>query len=159
MSSRAAGLADAFERANAAVIAAVEACSDAQVRAICEAEGWSVAVAAHHVAQTHVALAGLIQLMASGQPLPPITMEMIDAGNAQHAEEFKNVSKADTLAALRTNGAAAASVVRGLSDEQLDRRSPMSFVGGAEWSTADIIERILIGHPTEHVQSITAAVS
>lgn len=159
MSERASALAAAFEQANAAMIAALEGCSDEQVRAICEGEGWSVAVSAHHVARGHAALSGFVQMMANGQPLPPVTMEMIDAGNAQHAEEFKNIGKAESLAALRTNGEQAAVLIRGLSDEQLDRRASMAFAGGAEWSTADLIERVLIGHPTQHVEGIKAAIS
>lgn len=159
MSERAEAFAAAFEQANDAVIAAVEGCSEEQVRTICEGEGWSVAVAAHHLATGHEALAGFVQMLASGQQLPPITMEMIHAGNAQHAEEFASVGRDACLAALRTNGAAAAAVVRGLSDEQLDRSAPMTFAGGASWSAADLIERVLIGHALEHGASIKATLA
>src|SRR5215212_11947043 len=136
MSERAAALADAFESANNQVIAAVEGCTPDQWGRTCQDEGWSVGVAAHHVAVNHPIIAGLVQLVANGQPLPAITMEMIDAGNAQHAQEYANVSRDETLELLRRDGAAAASMVRGLTDEQLDRTAPMAFAGGQEWSAA-----------------------
>ena len=158
MSERAADLAAKLESANAAVIAALESCSDEQLKQTCAGEGWPVTVAAHHVATSHTGIGGLVQLIANGQPVPPITMEMIDAGNAQHAKEFANVSREETLAALRTEGQAAVEMVRGLTDEQLDRTAPMAFAGGAEWTTAEVIERVLIGHPQMHGASIEAVI-
>jgi hypothetical protein len=159
INTRAAALAEQFENANNALIATIEGCTDEQVRQVCEGEGWSVAVAAHHIAATHTALGQLVQMLANGQGLPPITMEMIHAGNAKHAEEFASVSRDEVLSALRTNGATAAAIVRGLSDEQLDRSAPMELAGGALWSAADIIERIMIEHPLDHGKSIKAALA
>lgn len=159
MSERSEALATAFEQANNAVIEALEGCTDEQARAICDSEGWSVAVAAHHLAAGHEALAGFAQLVADGKELPPVTMEMIHAGNAKHAEEFASIGRDESLAALRTHGATAAAMVRSLSDEQLDRSAPLALVGGETWSTADIIERILIGHPLDHGKSIQAALA
>src|SRR5690348_12381152 len=159
VSERAADLAAKLERANAAVSAALENCSEAQLKQTCEGEGWPVTVAAHHVAVSHTGIAGLVQLIANGQPLPAITREMIDAGNAQHAKEFANVSREETLAALRKEGRAAVEMVRGLSDEQLDRTAPMAFAGGAEWTAEQVIERVLIGHPIGHGESINGAIA
>jgi hypothetical protein len=159
MSDRAATLAAAFERANDDLIAALEGCSADRARRVCEEEGWAVTVAAHHVAVNHPRIVQLVQLIANGQPVPPITREMIDAGNAQHAQECANVSREETLELLRREGKAAADGVRALSDEQLDRTAPIAFAGGAPWRAADVIERVLIGHPTTHGQSIRAAVA
>jgi hypothetical protein len=156
MSERAAGLAAAFERANGELIQALKACSEDQLKLVCESEGWPVTVAAHHVASSTGPLTRLITLMANGQPLPAISMDMINAGNAQHAEEFANVGRQETLDLLRQESDAAANLIRGFTDEQLDRTAPMAFAGGAPWSTADLIERILIAHPTQHAQSIRA---
>ena len=159
MSERAAALASAFENANNAVIQAVEGCSAEQWQAVCQGEGWPVAVAAHHVAATHGSVLGLVTLVANGQELPPITMEMIDAANAQHALDFATVSREETLALLRREGENVASTLRGLTDEQLDRTAPMAFAGGQPWSAQDLVERILINHPNEHAASIKAALS
>ena len=159
MSERSAALATAFEQANDAVIAALEGSSEDQARAICDGEEWSVAVTAHHLATGHQALAGFVQMMADGQELPPITMEMIHDGNAQHAAAFAGIGRDESLAALRTHGAAAAATVRGLSDEQLARSAVMSFAGGATRSVTDLIERVLIGHALEHGKSIQSTVN
>jgi hypothetical protein len=97
---------------------------------------------------------GLAQLVADGKDVPALTMEVFDAANAQHARDFAEVSREETLELLRRDGAAVVSALRALSDEQLDRSAPMAFAGGQSWSAADVIERILIGHPTEHGASI-----
>ena len=159
MSERATALATAFENANNAVIASIEGCSAEQWASTCQEEGWPVAVAAHHVAATHPSVMGLVQLIADGKEMPAITMDMIDAANAQHAQEFANVSRDETLEALRREGAAVTSALRALSDEQLDRTAPMAFAGGQMWSAADVIERILINHPVGHGASIKAALA
>jgi hypothetical protein len=102
---------------------------------------------------------GLVQLVANGQEVPAITMEMLDAANAQHAQEFANVSREETLELLKRDGATVTSTLRGLTDQQLDRTAPMAFAGGQAWSARDLIERILIGHPTQHGASIKAALA
>ena len=156
MSDRANALATAFESANNAVIAALKGCSADKLGQKCEGEGWPVTVAAHHVAVSHTGIFGLVQLIANGQEVPAITMEMIDAGNAQHAIEFANIGRDETLEMLRRDGKATADALRNLTDEQLDRTAPMALAGGQVWSAADVIERILIGHPTAHGESIKA---
>ena len=60
----------------------------------------------------------------------------------------------DTVALLRSSGADAAAVIRGLSDEQLDRSAPMAFAGGAEMSAVQLVEGILLAHPAQHLASI-----
>jgi uncharacterized damage-inducible protein DinB len=157
MGQRSNELADRFEKANNAVIAAVERCSDEQWKKTCSEEGWSVAVTAHHVGVSHEGIAGLVNLVATGKPTPPITMEMIDAGNAEHARASANCTKEETLALLREKGKAAAEMLRGFSDGQLDRTAPLTVAGGAEMSAEQIINRILIGHPENHLESIKQA--
>jgi hypothetical protein len=159
VSERAAALATAFENANDDLIAAVEGCSPDTWGRICTNEGWAVAVAAHHVAVSHPSVLGLVQLVANGHEVPAITMDMLDARNAQQAQEFANVSREEAQEALRANGKEAADAVRSLSDEQLNRTAPMAFAGGQPWRAADLIERILIGHPVEHGQSVKATIA
>jgi len=155
VSERAAELASKLESANAAVIAALESCTDEQLAKKCE-EGWSPACTGHHVALSHGGIGGLAIAIANGQPIPAITMDMINAGNAEHAEKYGNVSREETLALLRTEGPKIAEQVRALTDEQLARTAPMAFAGGQEWSAEQVIERVLIGHPMEHGASIKA---
>jgi uncharacterized damage-inducible protein DinB len=155
MGARGEALAQQFEQTNQAVIDTVQSASDAKWKASCQAEGWSAGVTAHHIAGSHEAIAGLVQAAANGQPLPPITPEMLNQGNAQHAQQFANCTKQETLELLRSKGAAAASMLRGLSDEQLDRKGTLF---GGEMTAQQIAENVLIGHPQGHLQSIKAAI-
>jgi uncharacterized protein (TIGR03083 family) len=154
MSERARTLAQQFEQANHELIATVERLSDAQWRTKTAGEGWSVGVVAHHVAGGHKQIAGLAQLVASGQPVPAMNMEMFHQANAEHARQHADCTKAETLALLRQNGAAAAATVRGLGDAELDRTGSLLM---GPMSAAQVIERILIGHVHEHHGSMRKA--
>jgi uncharacterized protein (TIGR03083 family) len=146
MSDRARALADRFEQANRELVATVERLSDAQWKAKTAGEGWPVGVVAHHVAGGHAGIAGLVQKIANGESFP---MPDLDRMNAEHAAQYAHATKAETLALLRQNAAAAAATVRSLSDAQLDR------VGGPRAMSAEqTIERILIGHIHDHHGSI-----
>jgi hypothetical protein len=154
MGQRSQALAEQFEQANRQMTATIERCSEAQWKARTSSETWPVGVVAHHVAQSHEGIAGLVRMIANGQPLPPMTMDMINQGNAEHAKQFANVTREETLALIKKNGAAAASAVRELSDEQLDRSAPV--LGGPPMTAQQVIERVLIGHVKEHHGSIQA---
>ena len=155
MSDRAKTLTERFEQGNQELVQTVERCSDAQWQATTSAEGWSAGVVAHHVAEGHKAIAGLIQLAATGQPLPPLSMEALDQRNAEHARQHTNCTRAETLELLRQNGALAAGTVRGLSDDQLDRIAQARI---GPMKVQEMIERILIGHVENHLGSIRATV-
>ena len=60
------------------------------------------------------------------------------------------------IAELRQQGDAAASMVRGLSDEQLDRAGELL---GSQMRTRDVIEHVLVGHVNNHLGSIREALS
>ena len=148
-------LAKRFEQVNQDLIKSVEACSDAQWRAQCAAEKWGVGVAAHHVAMGQEQIAGMAMAIGAGQPLPPLTMEMLDGMNADHAKKFANCTKAETISLLRSGGAKAAGIVRAISDEQLARTAD---VIGNQMSAQQFIEGVLIGHPQGHLGSIRATI-
>jgi len=155
MGERAKVLADRFEQASQEMIRTVEQCSDAQWQKATSGERWSVGVVAHHVAEGHKAIAGIIQAAASGQSLPPITMEMLDQRNAAHAKQHANCARAETLELLRQNATLAATTVKGLSDDQLDRIGQMRM---GPMKVQEIIEQILIGHVQNHLGSIRATI-
>lgn len=157
MSQRASSLAAAFEQANNAVIQSIESCSETELRTPTAGEGWPVVVVAHHLALSYPALAGMVQLLATGQIVPPLSMGDLDVFNAQHAKEAASISREETLQVLRENGSAAADLVRAFTDEQLAASAVLSFTGGHPWSAADLIERGLIGHPLDHGRSIKTA--
>ena len=137
--------------------AAIEGLSEQQWRATCAPEGWTVGVTAHHIGASYEPVAGLVMAVATGQQLPGITPEMIDQGNAQHAQQFANAGKQETVDLVRSGGAKAAGMVRGLSDEQLQRSAPL--FPGTQFTAAQIAETILIGHPRQHLESIRGALA
>ena len=157
MSNRAEELAKRFEQTNDEVIAAVQGCSDEQWRKTCSGEQWSVGVTAHHIGTSQVPIAGLVRAVATGQPVPSLTQEMLGAGNAEHARQFAGCTKEETVELLRRGGREAADILRGLSDEQLDNGAELPLLGGRRTSAAEIAEMALIGHPTSHLESIRAA--
>src|SRR5436190_16323690 len=101
MGERAEALAEHFERANALAIEAVERVVDAQWSARGGPEGWSIGVTAHHLAADLAILAGVVESVATGRPLPDWSMEMVHQYNARHAEEHAHCTKVETLELLR----------------------------------------------------------
>ena len=156
MSERARTLAHQLEQANHGLIATIEGLSDAQWTAKTPGDGRSVGVVAHHVAVSHKAVAGIAGAIAHGQAVPPITMEMIHEGNAQHAAQHAHCTKAETLALLRQNGAAAVAAVRGFGDAELDRTATFPI---GTMSVAQVVERIMIGHAHDHHGTIKKALA
>ena len=156
MGARAEELAGKYDQACREFSTVIEKLSDAQWKTSTGSEQWTVGVVAHHVAGGHAGISGLINLIAKGQPLPGLTMEMIHQGNAQHAKEHANVAKAETLALHRDNAAKATTIVRGLSDVELDRSAKV--LGERQMTAAQAIEGILINHVREHLRSIQTAV-
>jgi quercetin dioxygenase-like cupin family protein len=156
-SEQARALAWRFSQANDALIEVIEHCTPDQWQAICADTGWTVAVQAHHLAENHAHMAATLRQVAEGQPPAPVEMAVLDAVNARHAEAFANVSKAETIALLRQNGAFAAETYRRLSDEQLAR--PASLLIGAPPSTvAGLIAYIGIGEIERHGAAIREAI-
>ena len=156
MSERASHLAHTLEQANRDLIHTIEGLSDAQWRAKTPGDGRGVGVVAHHVATSHKSVASLVGAIAHGKTVPTITMDMIHEGNAAHATQFANCTKAETLALLRQNGAAAVATVRGLSETELDRT--VTFPMGT-MTAAQVVERVLIGHTNDHHGTIRRALS
>jgi uncharacterized damage-inducible protein DinB len=156
MSEQAQSLAQRFEQANDETIGVIEGCQDEQWRAHHAGERRSVNVLAHHIAVGHLIIAEWVQGIATGQKLPALTMDSFTEPNAQHARQYANVTKPEVIAELRHQGAAAASLVRGLSDEQLDRAGELL---GNQMRARDVIEGILIGHVRNHLGSIREALA
>ncbi|MBX3013072.1 MAG: DinB family protein [Caldilineaceae bacterium] len=157
MNQRAQALAQRFTTANAELIHYLDDCSEHDLDRVTTAEGWPVRVVAHHIALSHESLSTLVQLFADGQPLPPLTEEMIHAANAQHAVAYATVSQEATLDKLKHGVKHASAIISGLSDAALDRTSYFALFS-AEITPEDVIEHLLILHLNGHLESIKAAV-
>ena len=153
--ARAESLAARFEQVNAEVIATVEGLTEAQWAATTPEERWTVAVTAHHVATAYPPITRIVEKVIAGGTLPNFR-EGLDERNQRHAQEFATCDRQETLALLRDNGARAAAFLRGLDDAQLERSAELF---GCLWSASDVVERILLGHPRNHLASIQRATS
>jgi Mycothiol maleylpyruvate isomerase N-terminal domain len=158
MGARADMLAKQFEAKADELTDTIEKLSDAEWKKVTAAEKWSVGVTAHHVAGSHEPIAGMAKAVASGQTLPPFTMEMLHEGNAKHAKEFAGCTRVETLALQKKGVASAAATVRGLSDAELDRTGTL-LTDMPTMSVQQIIEGVLIDHVREHLDSIRATVT
>ena len=157
MGARGETLAKQFETKAQEVTAAIERLSDADWKKVTAAEKWPVGVVAHHVASSHQGICGLIKVLADGKPGPNLSMDTIHAGNAKHAQEFANVSKADTLALHQKNSAAAAATLRGIADAEFDRSGTV-LNGMPPMSAGQMAGGLLCGHMDEHLGSIRGTV-
>jgi hypothetical protein len=158
MGTRAQTLADEYERANRDLIETAQACSDAEWRAICTAESWSVGVTAHHVAAMAGLAAELLREACRGRPWPPITWPTVHEGNGRHAEQHRACTIPETAALLARNGTAVADILRALGDEELDRAFPAAWRKNAPLSLEQLVRDHLIGHIGSHLSSIRAAI-
>ena len=167
MTDQAERLAEDFENANNDFIALIERLEEGHWLTPCAAEGWTVGVAATHIAEDHKLLAGFVEMVANGQSLPDMTSEALNEFNAEMAGRNAGIAKEQTIDLLQTNGAAAAAVIRGLTSAQLDSATvvpayhPIRLLEGLpERVTAqDLIEAVMIKHVGEHGASIRAAIA
>jgi len=150
-------LAKQFEAKAQDATAVLEKVSEAEWKKVTEAEKWTVGVTAHHVAGAHEQIAMIVKTVASGQSMPHFTMDMLHEANAKHAKEHASCTKADTIALHKKGTAAAAAVVRGLSDDQL-AKSGTVLTGAPAMSAEQIVTNILINHVNEHLGSIRKTV-
>jgi hypothetical protein len=157
MGAKTEALARQFEGKARDALATLEKLSDADWKKVTEAEKWTVGVTAHHVAGSHESIAGIIKTVAAGQSIPNFTLDMLHASNAKHARDFANVSKADTIALHKQGAAAAAAVVRGLSDDQL-AKSGTVLTGLPAMTAEQVVADVLINHIDDHFGSIRKTV-
>ncbi len=157
MSTRAEELARRVERGAAELISAVEGLSEAEWTTICPDEQRRVGVLVHHVGAAYQEEADIITALASDGTMPGLTWDVVNQGNQEEASRHTEVDQAAALALVRQNVATAARVVRGLTDEQLDRVAPTDLHWGAPLTVQFFVEHHPIAHPYAHLESIRSA--
>ena len=157
MGARSEALAKQFEGKAQEAAAVIGKLSDADWRKVTEAEKWTVGVTAHHLAGAFEPVAGIVSAVVSGQSVGNFTRAMLDEMNAKHAKDHAHCTKAETIALLDKGAAAAATVVRGLSDDQLVKSGTV-FTDVPPMTAEQLIDRGLISHIDEHVGSIRKTV-
>ena len=155
MGARAEQLAKKFDESCGEFTKVVGGLSDADWKKVTSVEQWPVGCVAHHVAGGLGRISGFLSMFAKGQPLPKLTRDLVNEGNAKHAVEHANPDKAETLELFRTSGAQASAMVGGLSDAELDRSGTV-LTDIPVMTVNQAIEGILINHIHEHLGSIRA---
>ena len=150
-------LAKQFEAKVQEATAVFEKLSDADWKKVTSAEKWPVGVTAHHVASSHQGIGGIMKSLAEGKGGPNIPMEGLHQMNAQHAKDFANCTKAETVELHKKNAAAAASLLRGLDDAAFDKTG--SVFTGAPAMSAGQMAGILCSHIDEHLGSIKKTIA
>jgi len=157
MAGKAEALAKQFETKVQEATAVLERLSDADWKKTTSSEKWTVGVVAHHFAGSHEGIAGILKTVASGQSIPNFTMDMLHDMNAKHAQEHAKATKAETIALHKKSAAAAAAILRGLSDADL-AKSGTVLTGMPPMSAEQVVGGILLNHIDEHLKSIKATV-
>jgi hypothetical protein len=153
METRSEALATQFEAKVQEAVDVLGRLSDADWNKVTEAEKWTVGVTAHHLASAFEPVAGIVTAIVAGQSLGNLTRTMLDDMNARHAREHAGCTRAETTALLQRSAKAAATVVRGLDDEQL-KRSATVFTDAPPMTAEQMIVGALIAHTEEHFASI-----
>ncbi|PYM94312.1 MAG: hypothetical protein DME04_08555 [Candidatus Rokuibacteriota bacterium] len=157
MAAKGEALAKQFQAKAQEATTVLERLSDADWKKTTSAEKWTVGVVAHHMAGAHEAIAGIVKTVASGQSMPNFTMDMLHDMNAKHAQEHAKATKAETVALHKKSAAAAAAVLRGLSDADF-AKSGTVLAGMPAMSAEQAVGGILLRHIDEHLGSIRATV-
>ena len=158
MGAKAEALAKQFEAKAQEATAVMERLSDADWKKMTAGEKWPVGVTAHHMAGAHEPIANIVKTVSTGQSIPNLTLDMLHESNAKHAKEFASCTKAETLALHKKGVAAAAAIVRGISDDQL-AKSGTVLTGVPPMSAEQAITGILINHMQEHLGSIQKTIA
>lgn len=157
MSKRAEALAERIAQGHRELVAFVEGLPEAAWHVYCPDEDRTVGVIVHHVASVLPTELKLVQVLASGQPITGVTVELVDQMNAQHAREYANCEQQETLDLLRRNSALVVSAIRELSDAELDRAAPVSLHSDAPLTAQYFIEDHPLGHAYHHLATLRAA--
>ena len=157
-SRRAELLAARIEEGAAGLAAFAEGISDEEWRKpVSASDRRTVGVIVHHVASIYPLEIEAARAIAGGKAVTDVSWEAVAAINAGHANEHKDVSKADALALLRRNSRDAAAAVRAFTDEDLDSAAPFSLSYGAPVTAQFVIEDHALRHSWHHLARLRKA--
>jgi hypothetical protein len=138
-----------------AAIAPIEGCPEERWTALIPANGWSFAATAHHIAVALRQTFTLARCIATGERLPALVPEEMEAANQEHARAFAACTRNDTLTLLRSSRDAVLNELRRLSADELARTGTLPILGGS-FSAGELIDLLVIGHVREHLAQLQA---
>jgi hypothetical protein len=156
MTARTEELARQFEDSSDTFVNAVESVDEQDWNNLCPAENWTVGLTAHHVAYSYPILVDVMRDLAAGIPRP-LTYEYINEVNEEHAREFADCGKTETVAKLRQGASETAAALRELDDSALDVRHDLPFLGAEPVTLERFISSVVIAHNRSHLESIRSA--
>ncbi|MCA1709835.1 MAG: DinB family protein [Actinobacteria bacterium] len=157
MSHRTNALADRLEQGASSLATFASALTDAEWQTRVPKDGRKVGVIIHHVASVYPLEIQLAQMLAGGKPVTGVTWDAVHEMNAAHAREHDAVTKEAAVDLLRRNSTAAAKAIRALSDEELDRASPVSLNADAPLTCQFMLEDHAVRHSYHHLARIRGA--
>jgi hypothetical protein len=155
---RANALAERLEQGAAALAALANTLTDLEWQTRIPKDGRKVGVVVHHVATMYPIEIELAQALAGGGPIAGVSWDDVHGINARHAVEYDSVTKDAALALLQRNSAAAATAIRALTDEQLDRAGTVSLNSDAPLTCQFFLEDHAVRHSYHHLARIRATV-
>src|SRR5215213_7235837 len=158
MSQRSAALAERLEQGARELAAFTSDLTDAEWQSQVPGDGRKLGVVVHHVATMYPLEIQLAQTLAGGQPVTGLSWDNVHQLNAAHAREYDGVTKEAALALLERNSAAAATSIRQLTDEQLDRAATVSLNADAPLTCQFLLEDHAVRHSYHHLAALRAAV-
>jgi len=155
--SRAHALADRLMQGAEALAGLANSLTDVEWQTRLPKDGRKIGVVVHHVASVYPVEIQLARTVAGGTTVKGLIPADIDQMNANHAVEFDGAARQATVELLRRNSAAAATAIRQLTDEELDRAVPVSLYGDAPLTCQFVLEDHAVRHSYHHLARIRAA--
>jgi hypothetical protein len=156
-SSRANELAIRLEQGASALASFASGLTEAEWKTKIPHDGRTIGVVVHHVANMYPLEMQLSQTIAAGKAIEGVTWAAVHEINAKHAGEFAAVTKEAALDLLRRNSQAAASGIRAMSDEDLDRAVTVSLYEDAPLTCQFFLEDHPVRHSYHHLAVIRRA--
>ena len=157
MNERSNALAERLEQGAQALITFASGLSDAEWQTRVPHDGRKIGVIVHHVGNMYPLEMQVSRLLAAGKPVEGVTVEVIAEINAKHATEFDAVTRETAIDFVRTNSAAAAAEIRGLTDAELDRAATLSYNADAPLTCQFWLEDHPVRHSYHHLARMKAA--
>ena len=154
---RADALADRLEQGARALATFASTLTDAKWQTRIPKDGRKVGVVVHHVASMYPLEIQLAQTLAKGEAVTGVTWDAVHEINAVHAKEHDTITKEAALDLLWLNSTAAATAIRALSDEELDRAAPVSLNADAPLTCQFMLEDHAVRHSYHHLARVRAA--
>jgi len=151
MSKRTEALAARLEEGARALAEFAEGLTDAEWQTPILPDGRKAGVIVHHVASMYPIEIELALKLASGEAVAGVTWDDVDAINAAHAMEHRDVTRVEALDLLDRNARAAADAIRGMSDAQLDGAAPLSLNDNVVLTCQFMLEDHAVRHSYHHL--------